>query len=644
MFLLFKLKMKLFLTFIIFSAFFVPNILFGQFFAKDSTYFNRSDYLQSKFSNNFLKQLNTYTLNTNFVYSFTEGNFFVGIKDNYNSTINKSTFTNIKDENNLLLYSDYRVSQLIQPGFLLKQLVYSDDRKIDINQTSITNLLIFNKFLPSNKVYITPYFGFSQNNQLFEKDNGLIYGIEGKGKNLQFIETELNFNGKYENEKINPRENSIKLVNIELNNNISEDLSNTFSGYFSEQKKDFYFEPDSLTQSYFNITNNIQTRKELNYYLQERMIYYNPSSIINFDLGGKLSWRYIDKSTKYILVQNLTGNLDSEIKDFRLELFSAFDFRFDNLFINLKTNYSEQEEKHFAKKVEGISEFFFQERNELEKLLNNKAKQTTFSINGNYFITDKDILSFSLFQRKLVYDTPSEDNFDDRDELLTMTKLNYSRKLTPFFNAFINLEANINKIVYIFAERSANNNIKRIIKLSAGGTYKVKQLISTNSAEVSSNYIVYDFEDLNPNYKSYSFRQFVFRDSTTFYLTNKIELFGGGHIKLSEQGDFNWQKFSGKPLRYLVEIYTEPLIYYRWSNSKFGLGIRYFELSTYNITNGKNRSLETRYRSFAPLSQIITKISNKLNLELNFRYEFIRNEKNKLSYQTYFYLDLDWKI
>ncbi len=643
MYLFYRLKNILFL-----SLFLLVLILNGstkgQFFIKDSSNFSRSDFNNNSLSTTFLKQLNTYTLNNYLVFSATSNNWFIGFKDNYISSINKSTYTNIKDENNLVLYSDYRVSQLFQPGILFRQLFYSDDRKTDINRTSISNLIFFSKFIPFNKIQVIPYFGFSNNNQLFESDNGEIYGIDGNINKFEFNDIELNFNGKYEVEKIDPRENSFRLANLELNNEIGEGLSNSFSAYYSQQGKDFYFEPDSLTQSFFNITNNIQNRKEVNYYIQERMSYYLPNSSINFDFGGKISWRNINKSTKYILVQNLSGNLDTEIKDFKLELFSAFDIKLDNIFFNIKTAYSEQEEKHFAKRIDGISDFFFEERNELEKLLNNKAKQTTLSINSNYYITEKDMLSFSLFHRKLVYDTPSNNNFDDRDELLTMAKLNYVKKLTPFFDAFINLEANINKIVYIFAERSANNNIKRIFRLSAGGTYKIKKIISTNSAEVTSNYVVYDFEYLNPNYKSYSFRQFVFRDSTIFRLSNNVEFFNSGHIKLSEQGEFNWSKFSGKPLRYLVEVYAEPLFHYYWKNTRFGIGLRYFELSTYNVFNGKNKTLDVRYRSYAPLSQITTKISNKLSLDLNCRYEFIRDEKNKLTNQTYFYLDLDWKF
>ncbi len=644
MFLFYKFKMKLFFLFFLLIFIVLPVNNNGQFFIKDSSNFSRSDFRQNKLSNNFLKQLNTYSLNTNLIYSINAGNYFVGIKENYISTINKSTYTNIKDENNLLLYGDYRISQLIQPGILLKHAIYSDDRKIDINQASLTNLIVFSKIMPTNKIQLTPYVGYSNNYQLSEKDNGVIYGIDGNINKINLNDIELNFNGKFENEKIDPRENNLRIANLELNNEISEGLFNSFAGYYSQQNKDFYFEPDSATESFFNISNNIQTRKEINYYIQERMNYYFPNSNINFDLGGRITWRDIDKHTRYILVQNLAGNLDSEIKEFKLDLFSSFDIRLDEFLVNLKMNYSEQEEKHFSKRIEGIGDYFFQERNELEKLLNNKAKQTTLTLNGIYNLSPKDFISISLFHRKLVYDTPSEENFDDRDELLTMAKVNYLRKLTPFFNAFINLEININKIVYIFAERSANNNIKRIFKFSAGGMYDVKRLISTNSAEVSSNYIVYDFEELNPNYKSYSFRQFVFRDSTIIKISSLIDFFTSGHLKLSEQGEFNWKDFSGKPLRYLVEVYAEPLFYYKIKNTKFGIGFRYFELSTYNVINGKNKNLDTRYRSIAPLSQIITDINNRLYLEINCRYEFIRNEKNKLTNQTYFYLDLHWKF
>ncbi len=636
-------NLKVFLFFVI-ILFFNPIFIFGQFFNKDSSNFNNYSYIDNFFTTNFLKQLNTYSLNSNLIYSVKNGKFFAGVYDKYNSTVYKSSFNNIKDENYFSLLLDYRFSTLFSSGILIKNSIYSDNRQVDINQASYTNALLFAKYFPINSVSVTSYSGYSNNNQLSEKDYGYLYGLESKITRYHLSDFEIYFNGKYEDEFIDPRKSNFRLANVEIINDISEGLTNSFSAFFSSHSKDFYLEADSITQNLFNITNNIQTRKEQYYYIQEKMSFLNDNSPFNFYIGSKLFWRNIDKTTKYIRIQNFATNLDSEIKDFKLDLFSEFIFNFNDLIINLKTNYTEQEEKHFAKKISGISDLYFEERNEAEKLLNNKSKQTTISLSTFYDLSTKDIINFSLFHRKLVYDTPSKDNFDDRDELLSMLRINYLRKLTPFFSAFINLEFNYNKIVYIFSQKSANNNIKRIIKLSSGGTYKINNFITVNSAEVIANYVVYDFEELNPNYKSFSFRQFVLRDSTSYAFDKNIEFNNIGHLKLSEQGEFNWKKFSGLPVRFLSEIYTEPIIYYKLKDIKMGIGLRYFELSTYNIKNGKTKLLDTKYSSIAPLSKIYVKASNKLILELSGRYEFITNEKNKLSNQTYFYLDLNWKL
>lgn len=631
-----------FLFLIIFVS---AQTLFGQIIPRDSSNFAQSYFQNNKLNNSFNKQLNTYSLNSELIYSLKKDNFFWGIKETFSSTVNKSSTKNIKDEQSLYLVSDYRINRFFAPGILLKHSIYSDNRKIDINQASYFNSIIYSKLIPANRIQIVPYLGYSYNKQSKENDKGLLLGIEGAVNRIQLTDMNISMNVKYENENINPRQNELHYANLSLENAFEDGLMNNFSVYYSSLRRDFYFEADSVTTNNYNVTNNIQTRTENNYYIQERIYYYVPNSNFGFDFSGKITWRDIDKTTRYIYVQNGSpSTLDAKINEFKMEFYSAFEYRTDNYFSNLRINYSEQEEKHLPKRIDNVSNIFFNSREELEKQLNNKAKQITISISNNFLLTDKDQLSLSLFHHKLIYDTPSSENFDDRDELLSMIQIYYQRKLSPFFNLFVNLEGNFNKIVYIFAERSANNNTKRVIKLSSGGYYVGKNFVSTNSAEVSANYIVYDFEDINPTYKSYSFRQFIYRDSTGIKLDKKIELVFAGYLKLSEQGDFNWDDFAGTPQRYLQEIYIEPKMYYIFKNIKFGVGLRYFELSTYLYTSGTNKTLDTRYRSIAPLSEITYNLLSKLSLKVNCWYEFIRNENNTLRNQTYMNFDLRWKF
>ena len=106
-----------------------------------------------------------------------------------------------------------------------------------------------------------------------------------------------------------------------------------------------------------------------------------------------------------------------------------------------------------------------------------------------------------------------------------MGRIMFEKEFNPFFKIFLNIEGSLNKIVYIFAKRSSNNNLRRILKFSSGGMFTAGRFTSSNSAEVSANYTVFDYEELNPNFRSYSFRQFVLRDSSTYKLSRTFRFF-----------------------------------------------------------------------------------------------------------------------
>jgi hypothetical protein len=249
-----------------------------------------------------------------------------------------------------------------------------------------------------------------------------------------------------------------------------------------------------------------------------------------------------------------------------------------------------------------------------------------------------------LFHRKLIYDTPNENNFDDRDELLSTLRIGYSHKFNPLFSMYLNLEGSFNHIVYILSERSSNNNIRRVLKFSTGGNYNGKTFSSTNVAEVSANYTVYDFEDLNPNFNSFSFRQFVFYDSSSVRISNRMNFNFYTYIKLSEQGDFNWSNFTGKPARFLNEYYLEPEFIYNYKIISLGLGLRYFSLLTYNYNANIEKEIDSEYTSMGPSSSLSVLIGTRLNLKVNGWYEFINTEQNSKREIVNLRIRLDWNI
>lgn len=594
---------------------------------RDSSELSSSSYLFKMWNNNVDKQLNTYSFNTQVKYFLNGSKYFVGLNENFNSTIISAAQKNIKDEQFLRLLGQYNFTENLSAGIFIKNNLYSDNRQVAINKTSLMNTSFFLKYNPVKNFEMSPFIGVSYNNQIGEEDKGFIYGSELLLNNFLLGDFNVNSFLKYQNEDVSPRKNLLRYFSIDLDNKFEEGFNNTISLYLANQRKDFYFTADEVTSSEFNIVNNIQSREETNYLLQDRIRINPQNSNLNIDVQGRIYLRNIERNTRYISLKNISSSsFDSKIKELRLDFISSAEYKLDNLNISLKFSLSEREEKHQPRRIEGLSEIIFNEREKSEALKNNISQTANLAFNSVLEITDKDRLTFSLFHRKLKYDTPSQDNYDDRDELLSMGRILYEKKFTSSFKTFVNLEGSFNKIVYIFSERSSNNNVQRIIRLLSGGIIKFRNFVTSNSAEVSANYTVFDYEKLNPNYKSYSFRQFIFRDSSSIMIKKNLSFMINGYIKLSEQGDFEWSSFTSKPLRYSSEQYVEPKIIFNYFSLSVGPGLRYFSLSTYNFKKGMEKNKLSDYQSIGPVLEINYILSSEVYFRFYGWYEFIMTE------------------
>ncbi len=612
---------------------------------KDSLNYSTRNFNDHLLIDNFDKLLNTYNLNTLLKYNLSLDRIFFGFKGNFISTVTKTATVNVKDEQYFSAIGEYNLLEYLKFGLLFNNNVYTDDRQLEINKASLMQTTFYTSFHPQNNIQITPFGGISQNNQVGEIDKGLIYGAEANIDKLNFPDFELSSLMKFQNEDVSPRKNTYRLVTLNLNSIFEENFTNTVSANYSEQRKDFYLIADPATAAEFNITNNIQSRLESNYFVQDRIKFLPVNSQFSMDMQGRISWRDIDRSTRFISLTNIANtNYDTRIQEFKIDFASAADYVTDKFNLSFRLSYSERDEKNQPKRSDAINDIVFNERESIEEQKNNNSALTNISILGGINLSKSDRITFSIFHRKLKYDTPSDLNYDDRDELLSIGRIMYEKEFNPYFKVYVNLEGNLNKIVYIFAERSSNNNLKRILKFSSGGTFSTGSLTSTNSAEVTANYTVFDYEELNPTFQSYSFRQFVFRDSSYYMVNKSLKLFFTGYVKISEQGDFKWSNFTSKPLRYLDERYMEPKIFYDFNSLSLGLGIRYFSLSTFNFSNGIDRVLLSDYKSIGPISEISYKVSNRINFKLYGWYEFIQAEDNSRREMANLSIKLEYKF
>ena len=595
-------------------------------------------------STRFYKQLSTYNLNSGFSLSKSFERLKIKVNENFNSTFVRSTEKSIRDEQLLNLQTEYQFYPEVSLGAGLNSSIFSDNRRIEINQASSNEAFVFSKIIPYDKIYVAPFFGYMNNKQVLNDDNGLLYGAEALLNQMKFPDLVISSNLKFRNEDISPRKNTIRHYSLLLNSEFANDVSNLLNGFYSQNRKDFYFEPDSITSREFNITNNIQSRTETNYLLQDRLQYKNLFNLFSLDMTGTVNWRKIERDTKYKSLQNATSSIfDTEINELKLDFESIVGYQSKNFNGLLRILYSERDEKNLVKRLSSVSENLYENRSEQEARKNNNSIRASLSFLGNWKLSRSDQLYFSIFHNKLKYDTPSELNFDDRDELLSIIRLRYTKQFTPYFQGFINTEGTYNQTVYIFSEKSSNNNINRILRLAAGGTYSGSKFTSMNSFEVSANYTVYDFQDLNPNIRSYSFRQFTALDSTNFSFNKRLKFTLYGYLKLSEQGDLKWDDFKSRPTRYLKEIYCEPRFTVNYNFAQFSVGLRYFSLATFNYMSNV-KFLDSDFRSIGPIVEMLLLNSSSLFVRIYGWYEFISVNSTAQKEQTNLTVDMTWSF
>lgn len=588
------------------------------------------------------KLLNLHYLTNIFKYTAAKGAFSFNINETFNSTIVKSTEKNIRDENYFMFKSEYSLSPFFNPGIYANNTILSDDRKIEINQASVSNAAVYFNIVPDNGIHLIPYAGYSNNRQILQNDYGMLYGLEAFASGLQLGNSLINSDFKFRNEDIFPRRNLLRNALLFFTNNFAEDIINSIGFRYSNGRRDYYYTAEQSIINVYNIQNNIQSRTETSYLAEEKLSYNDFISMFHLDAAGRVNFRSIDRDTRYKPVElNNSTPFDTRIDELKLELESSVSYNSDFFTGMIRINYSERDEKHITKNFLSASNLFFEEKSKVEGMKNNNSIFGALAFIGNINISKNDKVLFSFYQNKLRYDTPSIENFDDRDEILSMSRVKYTRQLTPFLELFVNLEATFNHVVYISSQTSSNNNINRVLRLSSGGSYNGKKVTSFNSFEVSANYTVYDFEDINPNYRSFSFRQFTALDSSTVRLNKSFFLSFYSYLKLSEQGELKWGPFVTRPTRYLTELYSEPRINFIFEEFLFSGGFKVFQLNTF-LYSGANKLPDTKYLSLGPIAEI-NYLSPKLSLRLFTGYEFIsgnsanyRQEIN-LTFQTNWY-------
>ncbi len=179
----------------------------------------------------------------------------------------------------------------------------------------------------------------------------------------------------------------------------------------------------------------------------------------------------------------------------------------------------------------------------------NRSSRLTVISEAGVRMSTADSLAKRFSISMLRYDTPDTNNFDDRDELRIGASLLFEHLFASGLKLQAMLSVNLYHMVYLFAERSADNNWNRVFRLTARGFYAPSpRLLFYQSFEVLANYVDYDYEQVFEETRSFVFRKFVADDSLSWQVSRHSRLYGECRLLLEENGRLYWDEWAERPL------------------------------------------------------------------------------------------------
>jgi hypothetical protein len=570
----------------------------------------------------FERYFNTYLWSTGGNYRWSSDEWKLKVGELFRSSLIQTNEKFIKDEQNFNIYALRNLNEKLGFEVDASSVVFSDNRGIGINRASIHSGLAGLRYQLGDSGYISPNIGMKSDNQTGQRDNGLSYRLMSQIGELDLSGYRTNFYGRFSEDRITPRKGESHAAVLSVAKTFVEGTKNEFRVQFIRNRRDFYFAADSLVANEFGVSNNIEQRIEeildvtngLDYAAGERLF---------FTFAANLRQRGISKNINYKASAIATSDaFDTDISEFKLNVSAEARYRSETLKGVFHIGYEERNEEHEAKPFAGVDRSFLELRQNSERRKNNSAHRTFLMGNGEIALTSQNLLTVSGFASLLRYDTPSAENTDDRDELLITLGLSDRQSLGPRLDFSLSADVVLNHVVYIFSDRSANNNWNRVFRLSPRIDYRPSSsMTTTNGFEVLANYTVYDFEQQVFSVRSFSFRQFSIIDSTIYKLSRRVALDFSARVKLYERGQLRWREFRERPVNYFDDrTFFGQFRYTPKVDITVAVGFRYFSLTRFRYQE-RERVFENRLVNYGPTCLIDWSMNQNARLVISGWYE-----------------------
>jgi hypothetical protein len=158
-------------------------------------------------------------------------------------------------------------------------------------------------------------------------------------------------------------------------------------------------------------------------------------------------------------------------------------------------------------------------------------------------LSKRQMLDGALTNQYVQYDTPSETNFDDRDELSWVASGKWTTRWNKSFFTAVNLQGNYRHYAFLFKQKSQDNYIQRSLRADFDFGWDIlKQIHLEGQQAIYVTYNIKDFSDYNKTDRATrnleSNFKLQWRPSARFQAESNFR------FKETHQSYLNWEVFS----------------------------------------------------------------------------------------------------
>lgn len=565
----------------------------------------------------FDKIVHTYTTTANALIDLNSEFGNIQLLQNYRGIGLKQSSGSFRDDEVLKFHYSYPVTRSFNFVFANNVIYSNDSRSIGLNELSRVNFSGGLNYSLGQELKLELMGGYESNKQLGKKSPGSLLGLNILVSEIKLDNFILNGNvtGEYlslDNRRRNgDMDVSINSFTLEENNNLL-----SLNLRYKLSNRDFYSNIDAL-----QLLTPIESR------FDGRLL---PSINIKFGILDNMFARFnvmvsnsnIDRSFREPIEGMLISKVQRHLSEFIMGINSEVFYNTDRYSQSIGLFYNVRNEKNGVTKLYEMTSQEEQQVKAQEFLRDNNTIVTKLIGRSNLTVFQYDSLILNYSVSLLQYNTPSEENYDDRDEQVSLFGGLYYHRFSNEFSGVLGAELQMVHQVYLKSQRSSLNNWNRSILLSPGFNWINKYFIYSARFDLLANYTVYDFEDISPGIKSYSYRQMAYRDSLTISITDWLKIQSKITFRYFERGILFWSTFSESPQNSNLEYFHRILAITEINSSLIlGFGIRFYSLNQKNI-GGINVTDGFKQHSWGPETALKIIFPGGTSISLQGWYEF----------------------